>query len=164
MYKKYYSPIHAIEGLLKFIHPEGVIFEPCVGKGAISNYLIERGLRVITNDLDPRVNADYHFDARFDNNSWPQSDWIITNPPYGDDSESMILENALKYSKVGVAMLLLISFKEGTRYRKPIHLKHPPNIEIITPRYSFDGRGKYTQTTSWFVWIHGMKEQSFHWI
>lgn len=163
-YKKYYTPEFAIEGLCNLVSITGsTILEPCVGKGAISNYLIKKGYNVITNDLDPRVESDYHFDAT--NSLWPiKADWIITNPPYGNNLESQIVLNSIKHSNIGCALLMLISYKEPTRFRAPIHKEHPPNIEIVTKRIRFSGSNKYTQTTSWFVWIHGMKEQKFMWL
>lgn len=163
-YKKYYTPPDAIIGLLKFINPHGKILECCCGKGAISNYLLSKKYDVITNDIDPSVNADFHFNAKYNWPYLPDIDWVISNPPYGSNEELEITRKALENAKHGVAMLLLISFLEGTIHRKPFHQQHPPNLVIITPRYRFSSGGTYRQTTAWFVWEKGLLDQKITWI
>ncbi len=169
--EKYYSPDWAIRSLrlgLPFIL-SGSVYEPCVGTGMLSNPLKKMGLQVITNDMDEDVAADYHYDflihfMGLHNYQVPQTDWVITNPPFS--LALPMLENALSIAKVGVAFLLRLSFVEPvdteskrTPYpRAPFFdgaSHHIPRGIIVNPRYSFTENGKTDSvTTAWFVWLN----------
>lgn len=152
----YYTPSWAVDELLNHVSISCTVLEPCSGDGAISNRLIEHGLSVDTNDINPSVDASTHLD--YLSSAFSKRDWIVTNPPFSDAFE--FLKLSLNGSYVGVAMLLRLSFLEPTYDRGEFLSKVPPNYVIVLPRISFTGDGKTDSvTTAWMVWVHGMKEQ-----
>lgn len=161
------TPGHYVEPLLELIGPLdcSTVFEPCVGRGHIARYL--RDSILVTNDLDPTVEANTHRDARLAE-AWPTNglpiDWTITNPPF--DSALPILAQALLHSR-NVAMLVRLSFLEPTRSRAAFFLEHQPTDLIILPRYSFrqNDKGKRqtdSVTCCWLVFLHGCPSDSIH--
>lgn len=164
----YESPWWFTTELLRHVKPEGIIGEPCVGHGGISSLL--KGWsdtkKIWTNDIDPNKRADYHYDATVAE-SWDkfeESDWIITNPPYGDKA-APIIKNAFKKARVGVGAFLLTSFLEPCDNRAAFLEEHPPSLILIMPRYCFrkDKKGKRWATDnitiSCFVWDKRTTEQ-----
>lgn len=130
------------------------VLEACAGDGKIANVLKQqKTLQVITNDIDKTKPATYHYDMT-DEASWAlgQIDWTITNPPFSHAIE--ILEHAHKHSRIGVAMLLRLSFVEPTFKRQEFLAKFPPQKLIVLPRISFTGDGKTDSVTcAWMVWM-----------
>ena len=134
----------------------GRVFEPCAGDGSIVNQL-PQFITVNTNDIDPVRNAQYHLDAICPE-SWRQFqsrgaiDWVVTNPPF--NSAMPILINAHRCARVGVAMLLRISFMEPTGDRSDWLAVNPPTRQFIMPRWSYKCNGKSDSvTTAWFIWL-----------
>src|SRR5688572_7789216 len=106
----------ATEDLLRHVDIRGAILEPCVGDRSIANVLSERlGGTVYTNDIDRRWSAHEHADAT-DPKWWAEVlqaqaiDWVVTNPPFNVAAE--ILPLAFKRARVGVAMLLRLTYLE----------------------------------------------------
>lgn len=131
----------------------GVILEPCNGEGAISKELVNRGYKVITNDLDKSNEADTHFDLAVPLN-WmliEDVDFIVTNPPFNLASE--IISLAHQKAKRGVIALLRLSFIEPCLNRSEFLTVNPPSQMIVTPRISFTGKGTDNITTAWFIWL-----------
>lgn len=115
-----------------------IIGEPCCGDGAIANPLREAGFKVWTNDIDPNQLADHHLDATH-RDTWPKlpdSDWIITNPPYGK-SAAQIIQRACPWVSKGVVAFVRLTFLEGCSDRVKFFQQRPPTHEIIFPRYAF---------------------------
>lgn len=126
----------------------GVIFEPCCGKGDISKILLEKNYNVVTNDIDVEVEADFHFDST---KICLSSDWIITNPPF-KDAPKMI---PLFYEKAreGVICLLRLSYLEPCQNRRDFLVKFPPSFVFVNKRVSFTNDGKSDScTTAWIIW------------
>ncbi|MGB2716721.1 MAG: hypothetical protein WBC51_21235, partial [Vicinamibacterales bacterium] len=95
----------------------GRILEPCVGRRAIADILSrEGGLSVLTNDVDPLRPADFHLDAS-QPESWPAFgpvDWVVSNTPYVGHLCLPIVRLAVEHARVGVALMLRLSFLEPT--------------------------------------------------
>ena len=137
--------------LLREHHIAGRVLEPCAGDGSIANVLRDTDLEVDTNDIDPNRPADTHCDAA--EMFFGEYDWIVTNPPYQMPLCLNIVLNTLQQARVGVAMLLRLSFLEPTRARAPFWKQYPLSRLLVLPRYSFTGDGKSDSvTTAWFVW------------
>lgn len=164
----YMTPAWAVRELLKHVIVRGTVFEPCAGDGSITNVIAEipgRPRRIITNDIDRQRLTDRHGDAREQavwkdvTSHWP-IDWVITNPTWSKDDPLRILQHATWHAKVGVALLLRLSFLEptDTRYpRGPFLHRHPPSRLIVLPRHSFTGDGKSDSVTAaWMVWEAGL--------
>lgn len=153
----YYTPEKFVAALAKRVDISGVIYEPCVGAGHILEFFRKRNYTVISNDIDKTCMADTHFDAR-NECAWERScDWVISNPPFNCAYD--ILLQACKHARVGVAMLLRLSFLEPCKRngdRETFLVQNPPSHVFVTPRVSFTGDGrKDTVTSMWAVWQRG---------
>lgn len=142
----------------QFLVPiNGRCFEPCVGNGAIVR--ASEHSDWFTNDLDPRWPADVHKDAT-DQSLWSahQVDWTITNPPFS--LAIPILDYALAYSKVGVAMYLRLSIHEPlkTGLRRTFFAENKPTAVLVLPRFAHQRSRKSgiwstdSVTSCWCVW------------
>lgn len=156
----YMSPEWAAEALLErlpSISPHHTILEPCAGEGAIASVFRQHGHDVVTVDIDESRDVDVYADMA-DPLSWgwltagTHFDWIITNPPF--NQAHLIVPLALEHARVGVAMLLRLSFLEPTKNREAFLVCYPPQKQIVLPRISFTGDGKTdTVTCAWLVWL-----------
>lgn len=154
----YYTPAWMTRALLANV-PEigGQIIEPCAGDLSIARVLRDEGrLDVYTNDIDTTCDTDSYFDAT-EGAFWvlmaPDCDWVISNTPYTMPACLEIVDFAIKVAKVGVAMMLRISFKEPTQLRGPFLEANPLSRMLVMPRYSFTGNGKSdSATTAWMIW------------
>lgn len=151
----YPTPGWATTELLARVNVAGSVVEPCVGRSDIAVELTRdsRIREVITNDLDPTRPAELHGDAT-DTRWWSglgPFDWVVTNPPF--TVAHKILPLAFQYARVGVAMLLRMSYLEPCEGRLGWLAVHPPQRLIVLPRISFTGDGKTDQVTcGWMVW------------
>jgi hypothetical protein len=153
-----------VRALLAHQPISGVVLEPCVGDWSIANELREvPGVTVATNDIDPERTATFHVDASHEalyrqlDIHCGGCDWVITNPPYAMPMCTNIVQQAVKHARVGVAMMLRISFREPTAKvnpRGPFLEQHPISRLLTLPRYSFTGNGKSdSATTEWAIWL-----------
>lgn len=160
----YYTPEPFIKELLARV-PDigGIILEPCAGDGAISHLLelhtppMPEAPEVWTNDIDDKLTGlDFTMDAtKPELFELVNPDWVVTNPPYNKDLMPDIVKNALQSAYQGVAMLLRLSFLEPTIERDSWLVENPPDLLIVTPRFSFKRNGKTdSMTTAWFVWYN----------
>lgn len=152
-------------------HP-AVMFEPCVGSGAIIHAAKDArpDLTWITNDLDGRWDADFALDAAQPEvwslaSGFPGVGWVITNPPFSQSLE--ILDHALRVAKRGVAMHLRASVHEvlKTGPRRHWMREHPPTGVIYLPRFAYQRSrttGRWTTDTvgaCWVTWVRGATGQ-----
>lgn len=67
-----------------------------------------------------------------------------------------IVARAYEAARVGIAMMLRLSFKEPTAKvnpRGPWLILNPLTRELVMPRHSFTGNGKSDSvTTAWMIW------------
>lgn len=167
----YETPGTMVDDLLNYysdwfrcLHDSGhVIFEPCVGNGAILSplkkfYAGGSEPKFVTNDIQQGL-GDYWLDAADDQvwtGAWKDlyPDLIITNPPYNQAFD--ILRNAQKYARVGVVMLLRLSFLEPTKKRGMWLKNHPPLLVRVygSPRPKFTEPSTDTVTTAWMCWLN----------
>ena len=149
----YFTPASAVEALLRVVRPSGRILEPCAGDGAIARPLVQRGLQVITNDLNPTMPTLMRGDAT-DPTFWRSGggvEWVISNPPFS--LSAAIVPLAYKHATRGIAMLLRLSWLEPCADRAEFLTKHPPTTLIVLPRISFTGDGKSDNVTcAWMCW------------
>ena len=88
---KVYTPNVICEDMVKFFKPEGIVLEPCYGKGNIYNHLPTGSLF-----CEIEMGLDFY---EFNENV----DWIITNPPYSHFSK--FIKHGLEISKNSVWLL-----------------------------------------------------------
>ena len=149
---QYFTPLSATRVLLKYQpNISGTILEPCVGLGDLAAPLRRLG-RVVSNDIDTSMVADFHMDAAKDE-FWQavgQPDWVVSNPPFSCCQP--IISGAFSVAREGVAMLLRLSYLEPCNNRAEFLSTNPPSL-IVLPRISFTGDGKTDNVTcAWFVW------------
>lgn len=154
----------------------GIVLEPCAGDHSIANMLREHiagqffggstragRSEVITNDINRARDCHLNFDATSDalyeavGRDIGGVDWVVTNPPYKMPDCRDIVAAAVRNARVGVAMMLRISFREPTAHVNPrgpwLHT-HQPSRLLTLPRYSFTGNGKMdSATTEWVIWL-----------
>jgi hypothetical protein len=154
----------AIDALVEYAQVGGHILEPCVGRGHLVEALRKRGRGFLTtNDIDPEVDAHFTLDVSrpFEHANIGRVDWVVTNPPFSKAFE--ILKQMLPLAHEGVALLLRLSFLEPTYERGAWLAKHPPDLLVVTPRFSFTGDGKTDSvTTAWYVWYTGPVYSGMH--
>ena len=151
----YYTPAWQTRALLAHQPILGTVLEPCAGDGSIAAVLRAHDLSVTTNDIRPGL-AEHAYDARTAMRA-ASVDWIVTNPPYQMPLCRDIVAEALRCARVGVAMLLQISFREPTAKVNPRGpwLEDNPLSRVLTlPRHSYTGNGKSdSATTEWCLWL-----------
>lgn len=165
-YDFYPTPDGVVQALLDLVPIKGRVDDPCAGDGAIARHFDN----CLTNDLHvyEGFDCDCHLDAA-DADSWEifesqgQIDWVVTNPPYGNDLPIQILSHAWNYAHVGVAFLLRLSFCEPCESRREWlqdHSDHLTHLIVLNPRPRFrrDLAGGDQVTVAWMVW-----QKDFSW-
>lgn len=160
----------------------GTVMECCVGAGdiiraaamphraldAVFGHIPQRSW--ITNDLDDRWQAEFHYGAE-DRALWEEPsvkgrvDWTVTNPPFA--CAIPILDRALEYSRVGVAMHFRISINEVLKrgIQRTFLAQHPPTKILFLPRYAYTRSrttGKFGSDNvagCWMVWRRDATQQ-----
>jgi len=151
----YPTPTWATEVLLEHLplSKDTIIYEPCSGQGDITKVLNRKFDIVLTNDIDPKMEAYGNLDATEDVAWTLKTDFCITNPPFNQAYQ--IVRQAVKHSREGVAMLLRLSFLEPTIERGPWLAANPPDKLLVLPRISFTGDGRTDScTTAWMIWFN----------
>lgn len=148
---QYFTPAHATQELMRHVQLRGNVFECCVGDRGIYDELA--GWDVLwSNDIDPDLQADYHEDIT---QPWEfgfdKCDWVVSNSPFS--VAATVVRAAYNYSRIGIAMLLRLSFLEPCENRGKWLAAHPSTKLIVLPRISFTGDGKTDSVTcAWMVW------------
>lgn len=131
------------------------IIDPCVGDGAIAQWLKKeyKGVTVTTNDIDRTRKADFHMDAL--NRELYQEvepEWWITNPPFNviDDMLRVAIEHC-----TNVISLARLSVLEPTKERRSIFRYYQPDMLIVLPRYCFrlNDEGKRSTDSVTCCWV-----------
>ena len=164
----YYTPAWQTQELLSWHYISGYVFEPCSGDDSIANVLRKHPAvkGVTTNDIDTNLTTPNRrcLDARHPSTYTGHQDWIVTNPPYTMPDCLEIVQNAVKNSYVGAAILLRLSFLEPTDTRNPRGpwlALHPPTSLLVLPRHSYTQNGKSDSvTTAWFIWEHAQRHRA----
>jgi hypothetical protein len=148
----------------------GYVWEPACGEGHMAEVLREYSIHIRATDI-----FDYGYgiaDVDFltqDDNTAAGTDWIITNPPFGDLTEKFTLR-AIELAKIGVAMFVRLQWLESVGRYETIFKDHPPTcIAFFAERVPLcKGEWKPDGTTAtayiWLVWIKGQEPRSPFWI
>lgn len=142
-----------------------LIFEPCAGRGAISEVLRDSGRMVSDSDITWALNCpkdaktpefwEYWADSMRRMPSIDCCNWAtVTNPPFNCAAE--ILPLAFDHSPWGVAFLLRLSYLEATENRADWLQQHADNLRYVipvSPRPRFrKAAGADSVTVAWMVW------------
>jgi|TARA_R100000081_G_C4776893_1_gene149132 hypothetical protein len=112
----YMTPKYAWENIKQYIPKDKIIWEAFYGDSNSGNYLKELGFNVIHDSID-----------FFDNDTIPNFDLIISNPPFSKSKE--ILTRLKEIDKPFI--LILPSSKINTSYMRQYKNTH---LQIIIPR------------------------------
>lgn len=145
------------------------VWEPACGEGHIADVLREYCPRVYATDIFDYGYPDHVVDfLRPDIGS--ASDWIITNPPFGDKALEFV-ERAIDLATVGVAMFFRSQWAvEGIERYERIFRDRPPTlcaffverVNLCKGRWEPDGS---TATAyCWLIWIRGQQARAPFWI
>lgn len=143
------EPRTVLKALFTLWRPETpIVWEPACGNGAISAALDAEGYAVVSTD---KFDYGYglpgvdFFDVRF-----PESDTIITNPPWGVAREWV--EHARKINVRRMALLLPTTFY--TTHKGLLNFFHwiPRFVLPLAWRLDFRNLGRPVQTCQWVVW------------
>jgi len=164
------TPPWATRALMQVVlgGPFHSIWEPACGYGHMSEVLREYSDDVLATDIFdyagyPKAVADFL--------KWegPGADWIITNPPFGDETEKFTLR-AIELARIGVAMFVRLQWLESVGRYETIFKDHPPTcIAFFAERVPLcKGEWKPDGTTAtayiWLVWIKGQEPRPPFWI
>lgn len=139
-----------------FTSPSQNCLEPACNRGFMANVLGEYFNSVTSSDIH-----DYGFGEERDFLSGVYSedsyDWVITNPPfkYAED----FVHEALRISRVGVAMLARTVFLESVGRYERLFSKSPLSIfaqfteRVPMFKGRLDPKGSTATGYAWFVWI-----------
>lgn len=166
----YETPCEAIDRLFAFWRPqEDKIWEPCCGRGAISEVLKKYGYTVVSTDIEDRGYswADKMNYLEIDK---PLAPFVMTNPPYNRSFE--FVKHTL--DTVGKGMFLLrLQWLEGEKRRQKLFDKHYlKSLFVFSKRIprmhvpDYDGK-KVSSTIAfgWFLFDKNNKESTtVHWL
>lgn len=159
----YPTPDKLTQGFLELadLKIKGKVFEPCVGAGAIAKFFPG----CITNDPFPSGGYDPHYLVGAENELlWEivnqehgGIDWVVTNPPYNSEILMDIINLAWENSKVGMVLLLRLSFLEPCGDRADwlkANADHMTHLIPVSPRppYRADTSGRDSMTSMFCVW------------
>lgn len=148
-----------------------VCWEPACGEGHMAIPLGEYFREVVASDIKDYGFGDHTVDfltceqlaRKYD------ADWIITNPPFGENTDKFILK-ALALAGTGVAMLVRLQCLETVgRYEKIFRDTPPTLISFFVERVPMHkGRwepdGDTMTAYIWLTWIKGAQPQAPFWI
>ena len=148
----------------------GYVWEPACGEGHMAEVLREYSVHIRATDIFDYgygiANVDF---LTQDDNTAAGTDWIITNPPFGDLTEQFTLR-AIELAKIGVAMFVRLQWLESVGRYETIFRDHPPTcIAFFAERVPLcKGEWKPDGTTAtayiWLVWIKGQEPRPPFWI
>lgn len=154
---RYLTPSSAVHALLDAF-PEiggGIGVESCSGGGVMAELLRPRFRRLITNDCDRAIRADFHEDATrpllyesVRDAEGPIS-WVVTNPPFRHWYK--VLRQCIEL-RLDCALLLRLTALEICKNR-PWLVDHRPRTVQILGRVKFRGTlGSDQSPHCWAIW------------
>jgi methylase of polypeptide subunit release factors len=142
--------------------------EPACGEGHIAEVLAEYFAEVSCSDIHPYGYS--HKVADFLDQAFEMSvDWIITNPPFGDEGEAF-LHKSLELAEDGVALFMRVQWLDTIgRYERVFRDNPPTLIAFFAERVNlckgrWDPEGSTATAYMWLVWKHGAKPRAPFWI
>lgn len=154
----YPTPPENVDCLLEHITPNGLVWEPACGDGAISKRLLDFGYETRSSDLYDQgfgtPNRDFLETTGLPN---PSVRSIITNPPYADGLAEKFVRHALELMepvKGQVSMFLRNEFDSG-KTRMDLFNQPPFHKKIIVtkrPRWIAGSTGSPRHNYAWYCW------------
>ena len=136
------------------------VWEPACGDGAMSNVLAKRFKKVINSDIYPLMEGAAK--ANFYTDAAPEEkiDWIITNPPYGEEADKFIERMIeLIVEKDCFASILarneLDCAKGRNRFFGDCDHFMEKRVLLWRPRWIADSTGSPRHNYAWYTWGPG---------
>jgi ParB-like chromosome segregation protein Spo0J len=137
----------------------GLVWEPAAGEGHMSEVLKEYADHVFASDIfGYRFGQGVHDFLAQKMPSPILPDWIITNPPFGDNAVPFVLR-ALEIASTGVAMFVRLQFLEGIERYERIFRDHPPTLigqfaeRVPLCKGCWKPDGTTATAYCWLVWV-----------
>lgn len=172
------TPPWASRALIEHVLPQVEFFrgdirkqgawEPACGEGHIAEVLREYFADVAASDIHDYGYGDGH-DFLCDQVQFCRTDWIITNPPFGEKTEAFVLR-AIDDARIGVAMFVRLQWLETIgRYERLFKDRPPTLIAFFTERVNlckgrWDPDGGTATAYIWLVWVKGASPRAPFWI
>lgn len=143
------------------------VLEPACGEGHMAEVLKEYFPMVIASDIKD-YGCGYGVADFLDKDTFTNSDWIITNPPFNVSTEFVL--KAIELAGTGVAMFVRLSWLESAGRYEHIFRDHPPSqVAIFSERVPlhkgrWEAGGSTMTAYVWLVWIKGMPPRPPFWI
>jgi hypothetical protein len=143
-------------------------WEPACGEGHIAEVLKEYFGKVAATDIHDYGYGDVR-DFLVDSDLPRRADWIITNPPFGDNSEKFVLR-ALDLARVGVAMFVRLQWLETNGRYERIFRNHPPTLiaffaeRVPLCKGRWNPEGDTATAYIWLTWVKGRAPRAPFWI
>jgi hypothetical protein len=150
---------------------DATVWEPACGEGHIAEVLGEYfgAERVVATDLFDYGYGGHGPDFLTGAIGCP-TDWIITNPPFGDKAIQFVLR-ALDLATVGVAMFFRSQWAvEGVERYQQIFKNHAPTLcaffveRVPLCKGRWDPDGTTATAYCWLVWVKGQQPKPPFWI
>lgn len=146
-------------------------WEPACGEGHMAEVLREYFPKVVATDIDPKRGYADHVGDFLDprNVLVPAADWIITNPPFGDNVLPF-MKRALDLAGTGVAMFLQLRYLEGVERYEELYRDWPPTIvapfveRVPLLMGQYDPKASTTTAFMWLVWLKYAQPKAPFWI
>ena len=132
-----------------------IVWEPACGNGAMSNVLKNYFREVKNTDINPLMDnaakADFYtYEPDFNFN------WIVTNPPYGDEINKFIDRIHYWLAKGKSAAILARNELDSSVRRQKYfgNSEYFAEKRVLTwrPRWFADSKGSPRHNYSWFIW------------
>ena len=147
-------------------------WEPACGEGHMAEVLRESFASVVATDVHDYGYGDRLLDFLSADADAVEADWIITNPPFGDQAEAFVLK-ALDRARIGVAMFLRLQWLESIGRYERVFEPHPPAViaqfaeRVPLYKGKWEPRGTTATAYLWIVWLKrasGPRRTEFLWI
>lgn len=132
-------------------------WEPACGGGHMAHGLADYFRRVDASDIEDRGASDFTMDFLNPGGEVAAVDWIVTNPPFSDGETFARL--AWARARVGVALLLRLSFAEGVARHQmftvdcPLSVLAPFAERVPMVKGRWDPEASSATAYAWFVWL-----------
>jgi hypothetical protein len=172
------TPPWATRALFRYVMPKvtlngylfDTIWEPACGEGHIAEVCREYCENVVASDIHDYGYNDIVMDFLKSEQQTTNADWIITNPPFGDNA-ILFVRQAFKLAKQGVAMFFRSQWAvEGVERYEQIFRDNPPSLcaffveRVNLCKGRWDPDGTTATAYCWLVWVQGAEPQAPLWI
>jgi hypothetical protein len=141
---------------LELVPENMTVWEPACGDGAMSNVLATKFKKVINSDIVPLMENAYKANF-YTEEPKEHVDWIITNPPYGEEADKFIermlyfVQDHKCYASI-LARNELDCAKGRNKFFGASPLFREKRILLWRPRWIADSTGSPRHNYAWYTW------------